>query len=108
MREDVLKRIGELEGVDVAQTELHVCVDHELRQAKNLATQVEGVSEARLLTLLRGQRLDGLQVHVVVEVELVQVLAVGEEVQHVVVLSADLETGLHPVEPRRLEELGGL
>ena len=38
MREDVLERIGELEGVDVAQTELHVCVDHELRQTKDLTT----------------------------------------------------------------------
>ena len=35
--------------------------------------------------------------------EVVQVLSVDEEVEHVESLSADLETGLHPIESRRLE-----
>lgn len=43
--EDVLKSVGELEGVDIAQAELDVGVDDKLRQAQDLATQVEGVSE---------------------------------------------------------------
>ena len=45
MCEDVLESIGELERVDVAKTELDVGVDDKLRQAQDLATQVEGVSE---------------------------------------------------------------
>ena len=44
--EDVLQRIGQLERVDVAETELDVCVDDELRQTKDLTAQMEGVSEA--------------------------------------------------------------
>ena len=79
-----------------------------LCEAQNLATQVEGVAEAGLLALLGGERLDGLEVEVVVEVEVVEVLAVDEEVEHVVALAADLEAALHPVEGGRLEELGGL
>lgn len=46
--------------------------------------------------------------HVVVEVKVVQVLPVDEEVEHVVALATDLESGLDPVERRRLEELGRL
>ena len=56
MREDVLKRVGELEGVHVTETELHMGVDDKLRQAENLATQVEGVSETRLLAFFRRER----------------------------------------------------
>ena len=37
---------------------------------------MEGVSEARLLALFGGQRLDRLQVEVVVEVQVVDILSV--------------------------------
>ena len=79
-----------------------------LCEAQNLATQVEGVAEAGLLALLGGERLDGLEVEVVVEVEVVEVLAVDEEVEHVVALTANLKPDLDPVETGRLEKLGGL
>eukprot|EP00965_Chrysotila_dentata_P150735 4980259-Pleurochrysis_carterae.AAC.1 len=106
VREDVLQPVGELVGVDVAEAVLHVRVDDELGEAEDLAAQVKGVAEARLLALLGGERLDGLQVEVVVEVEVVDVLAVDEQVEHVVALPADLQAGLHPVQVGRLEELG--
>lgn len=106
VREDVLEAVGELEGVDVAEAEVDVGVDDELREPEDLATQMEGVTETRLLALLGGERLDGLEVEVVVEVEVVEVLAVDEEVEHVVALPTHLQTGLHPIELRRLEELG--
>ena len=38
MRKDILQRVGELEGVDVAQTVLHVSVDDELGETKNFTT----------------------------------------------------------------------
>ena len=63
---------------------------------------MEGGTEARLLALLGGERLDGLEVEVVVEVQVVDVLAVDEQVEHVVALPADLQTGLDPVELRAL------
>jgi hypothetical protein len=45
-------------------------------------------------TDLGGERLDGLQVEVVVEVEVVQVLAMDQQVEHVVPLPAHLRA--HP------------
>ena len=108
VREDVLQPVGELVGVHVAEAVLDVRVDDELREAQDLTAQVEGVTEARLLALLGGERLDGLEVEVVVEVQVVDVLAMDEQVQHVVALPADLQAGLDPVELRALEELGAL
>ena len=55
---------------------------------------MEGVAEAGLLAFLGGQRLDWLQVEVVVQVQVVQVLAVDQQVEHVVALPAHLQPGL--------------
>eukprot|EP00951_Prasinocladus_malaysianus_P049174 scaffold666802_cov55-Prasinocladus_malaysianus.AAC.1 len=68
---------------------------------------VECIAKAALLALLGGQRLDGLEVEVVVQVQVVEVLAVDEQVEHVVALAAHLQARLHPVQLGRLEELGG-
>lgn len=59
--EGELETVGELEGVDVAEAVLDVRVDDELGEAEDLATEVEGVSEAGLLALLGRERLDGLE-----------------------------------------------
>lgn len=69
---------------------------------------MEGIAKTRLLSLLGGKGFDRLQVEVVVKVEVVEVLAVDEEVEHVVALSAHLQPHLHPVQLCGLEELGGL
>ena len=90
MRKDVLQCICQLERVGIAEPVLHVRVDDELGQAQDLAAEVERVAKPRLLPLLRRQRLDGLEVEVVVEVQVVQVLAVNEQVEHVVPLPAHL------------------
>jgi hypothetical protein len=104
----VLQSIGELEGIDVTETELNMGVDNELGETQDFSTQMESVSEARLLPLLGGKSLDRLQVHVVIEMEVVEVLSVDEKVEHVVSLATDLKTSLNPVERGRLEELGVL
>jgi len=57
---------------------------------------------------LGGERFDGFQVEVEVKMQVVEVLAVNQQVQHVVALSADLQSHLDPVECRRLEKLGRL
>ncbi|CAN7985254.1 unnamed protein product, partial [Ixodes hexagonus] len=113
---DVLEAVRQLEGVHVVQPVLHVAVHHQLGQAQDLPAQVEGVAEARLLALLGGTTctierhhgLDRLEVEVVVKVEVVEVLPVDEQVEHVVALPAHLESSLHPVNGRRLEKLGRL
>lgn len=108
MGEHVLQTVCKLESIDVAQSKLDVGVHDKLGESKDLSTQVEGVSESRLLPLLRGKGFDRFQIHVVIEMEVVKVLSVDKEVQHVVTLSAYLQTRLNPVERCLLEELGAL
>lgn len=40
--------------------------------------------------------------------EIVEILTMNQEIEHVVALTADLKTNLHPVKGCRLEELSGL
>lgn len=54
---------------------------------------------------LCGERLDWLQVEVVVQMQIVEVLAMNEQIEHVVTLPADLQPHLHPVQLGGLEEL---
>ena len=51
---------------------------------------MEGISESTLLSLFGGEGFDGLQVEVVVQMEVVEVLSVDEQVEHVVTLTTDL------------------
>lgn len=91
MREDILKCVGQLESIDVAQAELNMRIHDELGETKNFSAQMERVSEAGFLALLGGQGpekiisktkekqqsryiLDGLQVHVVIQMKVIQIL----------------------------------
>mmetsp|Transcript_67280 Transcript_67280/g.140138 ORF Transcript_67280/g.140138 Transcript_67280/m.140138 type:complete len:884 (+) Transcript_67280:4960-7611(+) len=105
VREGVLQPVRKLEGVHVAKAELHVGVDDDLGQTQNLSAQVERIPEARLLALLRRESLDRLQVEVVVKMQVVEIFAMDEQVEHVVPLPAHLQPCLHPVDLRRLEKL---
>ena len=51
----------------------------------------------QFLALLRRQRLHRLEVEVVVQMEIVEILTMDQEIEHVVALTADLKTNLHPV-----------
>ena len=57
-----------------------------------------------LLSLLGGECLDRLQVEVVVQMKIVQILAVNEKVQHVVALTTHLQPRFHPIQLCRLKE----
>ena len=104
MTEDVVKTISELEGVEVSKSILHVRVSHDLHHSEDFSAEMESVSETRLLSLLRRQRFHRLQVEVVIEMQIVQVFAVNQQVEHIVTLAADLESCFDPIELRRLEE----
>jgi hypothetical protein len=106
VRKHILQPVRQLERIDVTQSELHVRIDDELGKSQDFSTQVEGISKSRLLPLLGRKGLDRFQVHVVIEMQVVQVLSVNEEVEHVVSLSTDLKTGFDPVESGGLEEFG--
>jgi hypothetical protein len=56
VREDILKSIRELEGVNIAKPILDMGINDKLRQAQNFSTQVESIPETGLLPLFRGQR----------------------------------------------------
>lgn len=75
-------------------------------------SHTKNLSSRRLVSLwtthLCGQGLDGLEVEVVIQMQVVEVLSVNEQVQHVVALPAHLQPDLHPVQLSGLEELGGL
>ena len=81
-------------------------VNHKFGQSEYLTTQMESVTESRLLAFLGRQGLDRLQVEVVVKMQIVEVLTVDKKVQHVIALFTHLQTNLHPVQGRRLEKLG--
>jgi hypothetical protein len=101
----VLQTVSKLESVDVSKAVLDVRVDDELGETEDLSTQMERVSEAGLLALLGRKGLDRLQVEIVIQMKVVEILAVNQEVEHVVTLPADLQAGLDPVQIRDLEEL---
>jgi hypothetical protein len=101
---DVLQTISKLECVNVAETVLDVRINNKLGETKNFTAKMESVSEARLLSLLGGQRLDGFQVEVVIQVKVIQILTMNQKIQHIVTLSANLQTSFNPVKFSGLEE----
>lgn len=46
MGEDVLKAIGQLEGIHVSETILYMRVDNQFGQTKNLSRKVESISKS--------------------------------------------------------------
>ena len=103
MGKGVLQAVSQLEGVHIAQAELDICIHNQLGQPQNLTAQVEGIAEARLLPLLGRQRLDRLQVEIVVQMQVVEVLAVDQQVEHIVPLPTNLHNpASHEQGPCRL------
>lgn len=71
MTENILQSISKLKGIDIAESELNVRINDKLGEPQDFTTQVESISKARLLALFGCERLYRLQVHVVVEVEII-------------------------------------
>lgn len=104
MGENVVKPICKLKSVNLAHSELHMGVYHQFGHFQNFSNQVESITKSRLFPLFGGQSFDGFEGEVVVEVEVVEVFAVDEEVEHVEALFDDLEAGFHPVDFGHLEK----
>jgi hypothetical protein len=102
---DVLQTIGQLKGINITKAILNVRVHNDLGETKNFTAQVEGVTKTALLALLGGQRLDGLQVEIVIQMKVIQILAVNEKIEHVVSLTTHLQASFNPVNLCGLEEL---
>jgi hypothetical protein len=58
---------------------------------------MEGITETRFLSLLCGQSFDWLQVEVIVKMQIVKILSMDQQIQHVVALADDLEAGFNPI-----------
>lgn len=60
MVESIEYAIGELEGIDIAETILNLRVDNELGQAEDLAHEMESIAEAGLFAFFGGEGFDRL------------------------------------------------
>ena len=58
---------------------------------KDLPAEVEGIAKSGFLALLGCQRLHWLQVEVVVQMQVVQILAVDQQIEHVIPLATHLQ-----------------
>ena len=56
---------------------------------------MKSVSETRFLTLFGGERLDWLQIEVEIQMQVIQILSMNQEIQHVVTLQGKEEGGFH-------------
>lgn len=104
MSENVLQTVRQLESVHIVQPILNVRIDDQFGEAQNFPAQMESVSEPRLFSLLCGQCLNRFQIEIVVQVQVIQVLAMDQQIQHVVSLPAHLQTSFHPVQCCCLEK----
>jgi len=66
---------------------------------------MEGISEARLLSLFGCKGFHRLQIEVIVEMQVIQILSMYKKVQHIVALADYLEAGFYPIKLSQLEEL---
>jgi hypothetical protein len=48
---NILQSISELEGINVTETELDMCVNNQFRKSENFTTKMKGVPKTRLFAL---------------------------------------------------------
>ena len=108
MSKHVLQTISQLEGIHIVQAVLHVRIHNQFGQPQNLPAQMESVAKSGFFTLFGRQSLDRFQVEIVIQMQVVEIFAVNQQIQHVVTLSTDLKSDLDPIQGCRLEKFGGL
>lgn len=69
---------------------------------------MESITKTRLFAFLGGESFNGFEVEVVVEMEVVEILAVDKKVEHIVSLATHLQASLDPINLSGLEKLGCL
>ena len=65
---------------------------------------MERISKSRLFSLFSRERLHRFKIEIEVKMQVVQILAMNEKIEHVVALTTHLKTSLHPVQLSELEE----
>lgn len=66
---------------------------------------MKSVAKAGFFALFGCQSLHRLQIEVVIQVQIVQVLTVDQEVEHIIALAAYLQTDLNPIQLGTLKKL---
>jgi hypothetical protein len=61
-------------------------IHDQLGHSQDFSAQVEGISESRFLSLLSCKSLNWFQIEVEVQMEVVEILPVNKQVEHVVAL----------------------
>ena len=80
MSKYVLHSISQLKRIHIIQPVLDMRIHNQFSQSQNFSTQMERISETRLLSLLSGQCFNGFQVEVVVQMKVVQVFTMNQEI----------------------------
>jgi hypothetical protein len=75
----ILQSIIKLKSINISQTILDITIHYEFDHSKNLSAEVKGVTETRFLALFGCESLDWLEVEIVVEMQVVEVLAVNQQ-----------------------------
>ena len=104
--ENVLQTVCELISLDGSQPILDVRINDKLGQPQYLAHQVESITKARAFPFLRCQGFDRLQVEIEIQMQVSDILAMNQQVEHIVSLATNLQTRLYPIQLCRLEKLG--
>ena len=96
--EDVLKTIRQLERIHVVQTVLDVRIHDQLGEPQDLPAEMEGITETGFLALLGRESLHRFQIEVIIQMKVIQILAVDQQIQHVVSLPANLQANFNPIQ----------
>jgi len=106
---NILQDISQLDGINITEMELNVCINNKLGEMEDFIAQMESISEMQLL-LFGCQCLKSEQSDIVNNQNTFSVmhLVMDQEVQHIIALPADLQFCLHPIQLHHLEELSCL
>ena len=94
-----------LESIYISQSILHMRINDEFRKSQDFTTQMKSITKTRLLTLLRCQRLHRFQIKVIIQMQVVQIFTVNQQIQHVITLTTNLQTGFNPIDLCALKKL---
>lgn len=81
-------------------------IHDQLGHTENFSTKVKRVAKSRFLPFFCGQGLYWFQIEIVIQMQIVQILAMDQQIKHVVALSANLNSCFNPIQLCILEELG--
>jgi hypothetical protein len=105
MGENILQAISQLKGINITKSELDICINYKFCQPEDLTAEMESISKTRLLSFLGCQSFHRLEVEVIIKVQVVQILPVNQQVQHIIPLPADLQTHFNPIQFGALKKL---